>query len=226
MFAPHPVSDAPEPAIDAADAGLEGDLALLDRLARKGVAMAGAVKEDGAKDSAHAFDKLSRAVRLTLLLKAKLRAGPAAWSAAGVSRARSPAKAPAAPADAEPNAEAADPYAALKTGTKAQVRELVRDVIDRETPDPDENDTVVDALEERLLCDEAYDDIEGLPLRDIVEHLCDDLELEPDWSRWTGKGWEPNPPFHRPLCSDFRTPSRSPILNDAPDDAPWPHPLE
>ncbi len=102
------------------------------------------------------------------------------------------------------------------------MRDLVREVIDRETPDAEDNDILVDALEERLLCDEAYDDIEALPTRDIVEHLCADLQLKPNWSRWTGEGWKPNPPFTRPLCSDFRTPSRRPILNDAPD----PHPLE
>jgi hypothetical protein len=180
--------------------------------------MAEAVKEDGEKESADTFVKLSRAVRLTIILKAKLRAGPAAW----VSQGRRSAKVPAAQAGAEPDADAADPFAPLKTGKKARVRALVRDVIERETPDPEEADTLGDALDERLLCDRAYKDIETLPLRDIVEHLCADLELNPDWNRWIGEGWIPNPPFHRPLCSDFRTPSRRPILNDVPD----PHLLE
>jgi hypothetical protein len=220
MTAPHPAPDAPQPAIDLA--GVEGDLAILDELARKGLAMAKAAPEDGAKESAQAFDRFSRAVRLTIMLKAKLRAGPAAWIVARISRARTPAKVPAASAGAGPDAEAPDYFADLKIGAKAKVRELMRDVIDRETGDPDENDALLDALEERLLCDEAYDDIEGLPLRDIVEHLCADLELNPDWNRWIGEGWIPNPPFHRPLCSDFRTPSRRPILNDVPD----PHLLE
>jgi hypothetical protein len=223
MSAPHPAPDAPQPAADPAAAGAGLRLAKLQRLSDKALAMAEAVKEDGEKESADTFAKLSRAVRLTITLEAKREAGPPPWTTGGgVVRARSPATDRGAP----PNAQAADPYAALKTGKKAQARELVRDVIDRETPDPEDCDTLIDALEERLLCDEAYDDIEVLPLRDIVEHLCADLELEPDWSRWTGEGWEPNPPFYRPLCSDFRTPSRRPILNDLPDDAPGPHALE
>jgi hypothetical protein len=214
MSAPHSSPDAWEPAIDLAAARLERSLALLDRLAEKGLVLAEAVKEDGSAGSADAFAKLSRAVRLTLMLKAKLEEGPPAPTAGGVAPADSPAS--------DPGAVPSDPYAPLKTGRKARVRELVREVIDRETPDAEENDILVDALEERLLCDEAYDDIEGLPVRDVVEHLCADLQLKPDWRRWTGEGWKPKPPFHRPLCSDFRTPSRRPILADDPD----PHLLE
>ncbi len=74
-----------------------------------------------------------------------------------------------------------------------------------------------DALAACLLCEEAYEDIEGLPLRDVVERLCADLERKPKWRRWDAESWKPDPPFHRPLCSAFRTPSRRPVLNDAPE---------
>jgi hypothetical protein len=202
---PHAAPDVPEPAIAPAVARTERCLDRLERLADKGLAMAEALPEDGAAESAESFAKLSRAVRLTITLITKTQEGP---------RRRS--------ADAGAESTAPNPYAPLKTGKKAKVRELLRDVIDRETPDPEENDTLVEALEERLLCDEAYDDIEDLPLRDIVERLCADLQLHPKWYRWTGEGWKPNPPFYRPLCSAFRSPSRTPIQNDAPD----PHALE
>jgi hypothetical protein len=218
MSAPDTATDAPEPAIDLAVARAQRCLAMLERLAEKGLALAEAVKEDGSKESADAFAKLSRAVRLTIALVTKVEEGPRARTGDGVAQAHSPAT--------DQNADPADPYAPLKTGRKAQVRDLVREVIDRETPDAEENDILVDALEERLLCDEAYDDIEDLPLRDVVEHLCADLKLKPNWSRWAGEGWKPKPPFYRPLCSDFRTPSRRPILNDAPDVAQGFHPLE
>ncbi len=216
MSMPHPAPDAPQPAIDPAAARTERCLVMLERLAEKGMALAEAVKEDGSKESDDSFAKRSRAVRLTIALIMRIQEGPRVRSASA--KARSPANDPGI----EASSEAVDPFAALKTGKKARVRELLRDVIDRETPDAEDNDTLVDALDERLLCDDAYDDIENMPLRDVVEHLCNDLQLHPKWYRWTGEGWKPNPPFYRPLCSPFKTPSRKPILDDAPD----PHLLE
>jgi hypothetical protein len=213
--APQP---APAEAPDPAGAEVQRDLARLERLADKAMAMAEAVASDGTKETANTFATLARAVRLTIALKAKLREGPRTPAVTTKGKAQSPSNA----AGGETDADAIDPFAALKTGKKARVRELLRDVIDREIPDPEDNDILVDALDERLLCDEAYDTIEDLPLRDIVEHLCNDLQLHPNWDRWTGEGWKRNPPFYRPLCSDFKTPSRKPILNDEPD----PHLLE
>jgi hypothetical protein len=196
---------------------------MLDLAADACVAMLAATPKDGTKDSADVIAKVTRALRLTLAMQAKFEEGPpAARAGSANAKAGKPATAAAAEPGAEPDAGAADPFAALKTGAKARVRELLRDVIDRETPDPEENDTLVDALDERLLCDEAYDNIEGLPLRDVVDHLCTDLQLHPKWYRWTGEGWKPNPPFYRPLCSQFSKPSRKPILNDVP----VPHRLE
>jgi hypothetical protein len=218
MSAPHPAPSAPAPAIDAAAALTERCQAMLERLAAKGLAMAEAVKEDGAKESADSFVKLSRAVRLTIDRMTKIEEGPRTRAPSRTARAESPATGP--------GVDPEDVFAPLKTGKRARVRELVRDVIEREAPDPEEADDLGDALDERLMIDSAYEDIETLPLRDIVEHMCADLELKPDWSRWSGEGWIPNPPFYRPHFSDFRTPSRRPIMNDLPDDAPDPHPLQ
>jgi hypothetical protein len=217
MSAPHPAPDVREPTTDPAVTRAELRLVKLARLSDKALAMAEAVNEDGAKESADTFAKLSRAVRLTIALEAKLEEGRAR-AASKKAQAENPAT--------DPGSEPADPFAPLKTGKKAKVRQLVRDVIERETPDPKEADTLGDALDERLLCDKAYADIETLPLRDVVEHMCADLELKPKWYRWIGEGWKPNPPFYRPLCSAFGTPSRRPIMNDLPDDEPDPDPLE
>jgi hypothetical protein len=195
--APQP---APAEAAERVAARTEHCLAMLERLAEKGMAVVEAVKEDGSAESAETFAKLSRAVRLTITLIMKIQEGP-----------RRPK------ADAAGDSAPSEAYAPLRTGKKAEVRARVRDVIDRETPDPRDNDALVDALDERLLCDEAYFNIEDLPLRDIVERLCADLELKPDWSRWTGEGWKPDPPFHRRLCSAFKTPSRRPIFTEIPD---------
>ena len=108
----------------------------------------------------------------------------------------------------------------MRQGRRGVVRERMVDVIDRESPDPDEHEILTDTLDERLLWDPAYADLDDKPLRDIVEHLCADLKLKPDWKRWAGEGWKPSPPFFRPLCSPFHTRSAVPILDD--DDDPDP----
>ena len=165
---------------------------------------------DPRRDPAETFATLSRAVRLTLTLESKFDDALTARLAGEI------AKCEEARTRAREDAES-DPYAPLKAGRKARVRELVRDVADREIPDPEDHDIHIDALEERLLCDEAYDNIDDVPLRDVVERLCRDLKLSPDWRRWTGEGWTPNPPFYRPRCSLFTGPSRVPILQDTDD---------
>ena len=202
-------------AADRATARAERRLARLERLSDKGLAMAEALPEDGAPASAESFAKLSRAVRLTVTLEEKLDNALAARLAG------EPPISQDARVRAAPPIKGVDPYATLLTGRRGRARELVVDVADHEIPDPDEHDILTDALDERLLCDQAYDHIEDLPLRDIVEHLCADLQLKPDWRRWSGEGWKPNPPFFRPLCSQFRQPSRRPVLDD-----PDPTPLE
>jgi hypothetical protein len=70
----------------------------------------------------------------------------------------------------------------------------------------------MEALEERLEEDEAYWDLDRMPLREAVERLCADLELTPDWSQWDGEGWPPKPPFSRPRFSMWTRPSRTPLL--------------
>jgi hypothetical protein len=106
-----------------------------------------------------------------------------------------------------------DPYPELKTGKTARVRELLVDVIDREIGDVDDWDDAVDALDERLVFDVTYSHLDEAPLREIVERLCADLELKPDWSLWTGEGWAPHPPLQHPRPSLFPGPSRRPALH-------------
>jgi hypothetical protein len=70
-------------------------------------------------------------------------------------------------------------------------------------------------MDERLQEDEAYDDVRGQPFREVVQRLCTDIGLAPDWSDWTDDGW-PEPPVGgpeaRPRWSPFRQPSPKPIL--------------
>jgi hypothetical protein len=214
MSTPHPAPDAPEPATDPAIARAERRLGKLDRLSDKGLEMTEALSADGSPASAESFAKLSRAVRLTITLEAKLDEAL---------RARLAGESPKVEAARGRSAKDADdldadaPFDRVRAGRRGVVRQLTVDVADREIPDAAEYDIFTAALDERLLYDLAYRNIDDLPLRDIVERLCADLLLKPDWSRWTGEGWKPNPPFFRPLASQFTGPSRTPLIGDDPD---------
>ena len=83
---------------------------------------------------------------------------------------------------------------------------------EREIDDGEALFGVFAALDERLDEDDAYRDLERLPLRETVERLCADLQLTPDWSRWDGEAWTPQEPFFRSKASIWRRPSRKPLL--------------
>ena len=70
------------------------------------------------------------------------------------------------------------------------------------------------ALDERLQDDEAYDDVRGQPFREVVQRLCADIGLDPDWSDWTDEGWpEPDEFFKtRATWSPFNRVSRKRVL--------------
>ena len=186
-----------------------------------------ALPEEGSPTSVDSMVKLSRGIRLTTILEAGLHEALALYLVHGIAKREDP-RVRARFAVAETAAKGTtsaddfpeDPYAELKTGAKARARELVVDVIDHEVPDPEDHDNFLDALDERLLYDDAYKDVESPAMRDVVEHLCGDLKLKPDWARWSGDGWTPKPAFHRPRCSFFTKPSSRAILQDHPDPDP------
>ena len=90
--------------------------------------------------------------------------------------------------------------------------EQVTTVIAREAESERESEDLLDALEERMTDDLVYLDVEDQPLREVVERLCADLGLHPDWSGWTDKGWPDPPEAGRPQWSPFHRVSRRPIL--------------
>jgi hypothetical protein len=234
MSEPHPAPEATQPDVDPAVARAERRLAKLDRLSDRLLEATDAVTLDGSAKSADTLDKLARAVRLTIGLEEALDAALRAYLAGIILMPERPrarvAKAAAAdasqtgaPQTGGPNTGAAesdapdpedDAWEWLRAGRRGVVRRLTVDVADREIGDPEEFDLFGEALDARLRWDEAYADLDDLPLRDIVEHLCADLELHPDWSLWTGDGWPEKPPFWRPLTTMFSEPSRLPIIGD------------
>ncbi len=226
---PPPSDDAtPDPSVLRA----ERRLCLLAELAEIGMELARALKPpvpadgaaveapDGAaatdrgrgksRDPADAFAGLSRAIRLTLALEARTDEELRDLKS-GVVRERADARA----RTAEDAKAAADNDRAAR---KARVRELVMTVADAEIEDVCDYDDLSEALDERLTEDEAYCDLNAQPLREIVERLCKDLVLTPDWSRWTGEGWMKDGAPVRPRCSVFNRTSARPV--DAEDPEP------
>jgi hypothetical protein len=158
---------------------------------------------DTADDLSAAFARIARSLRLTLALQSRaeeqLRA-LLAGEAAKVEVRR-------AETSRREHAEAR----ARSEHHRSEVERLVQEAAEREVEDEDALESVLEALEERLDDDEAYWDLDDMPVREAVERLCGDLELNPDWSRWEGEGWTPKPPFARFKFSPWARSSRTPL---------------
>jgi hypothetical protein len=219
---PASADEAPDPAVLRA----ERRLRLLEELAEIGMALARALtpaaeaREDPSDDKVHgkrrdpadAFGALSRAIRLTLALEARTDAELRDLKA-GVVRVREKARKRAAK---RARAAAARDH----EDRRNRASYLVENLAEAEIGDGDEFENLCAALEERLNEDEAYFDCAKWPLREMVERLCKDLGLSPDWSRWTGDDWILHDADGRSFFSPFRKPSPIPLLNACPRPQP------
>ncbi len=163
-------------------------------------------------DPAEAFAKLSRAVRLTVTLEVKadeaLRRLQAGEIIAHETRRGKCAK----------RAEAAAVF--RHQAARGKIEDRVASVIRAEAESETDCDDLFDALDERIEDDVFYDDLQDRPLREIVERLCEDLGLSPDWSRWIGDDWTEGDKLRRLRCSGFSQPSRKPLYRDEHPDPP------
>ena len=216
LLTPPPLADPPEIAAapDPRIARAEERLAMLRELAELGMALAreltrrtleaeedpdpGAAASANPRaapgprhDPADSFARLSRAVRLTLALEAKVEEDLSALIAGGMDRsAESPGAAAAAADD-----DAHDDWRLLPRDHPSAYRNRIRDAvfsaINNEVTDIYPAHDLLDALYERLTEGERYDAFVHRPLKEAVAAICEDLGLSPDWSRWTGDGWPP-----------------------------------
>jgi len=158
-------------------------------------------------DPAASFAKLSRAIRLTLDLEARADEALRALIAGEVTAREARREA------GKRRAETAG--AARERAAIDRVEKQVRVAITRESESEAAEDALYEALEERLSHDVAYILAGQRPLRQVVEQLCGELGLTPDWSGWTeGEGW-PDPkdaPPYRSRWSVFNEVSRTPLL--------------
>ena len=170
------------------------------------------------RDPADAFQRLSRSVRLTLAMEARvakaLRALIAGEAVAVETRHADKAR------------------AKHRETAPARVVDLVTQAMRAEIDNQEALYDCREALEERLEEDEAYEGYIDRPLRETVERLCADLGLTPDWSLWTedgcDEGWAfpSSPP--RPAHSVFNQPRHTPYWRDqaTAEDPPLPPRLE
>jgi hypothetical protein len=155
---------------------LERQLQLLDRLAEAGLEIAlAAERQSKAADAdlsviAMAYARVSRAVRMTIALQTRLIDD----------RKR---RAEAEPAPIDPDALAVETH-------KVRAGRIVLRVIEAEHPDDDDEiDRLIRRAEDLMDDEDVYDDIASLPLGRIVARICDDLGLDPDWSRLAEEAW-------------------------------------
>ena len=170
-------------------------------------------------DPAVAFAKLSRAVRLTIDLEVRaeeeLRAVLAGEVTVHEQRRETRER---VAAEAEEVAGKADERA--RQGALSRVEEQVEIAIARESESEKEFFERLAAMVERFEWDEAYDDVRDQPFREVVERLCQDIGLTPDWSDWTDDGWPELPkrgPAARPSWSPFHQVTPKPILKKSQD---------
>ena len=149
--------------------------------------------ETPSADTALALSRLARAVRLTVMLQARL--------AAEAGRGQNPA------ADVEQR--------------KARVQRIVERVA-KADPDKDDDDVeaVVYETADRLDDEDLYGDLMDRPIREIVARICDDLDLKPDWTvldqeLWAREEAAADPPPLEPAPPPKRQDPPPPFPNTA-----------
>jgi hypothetical protein len=185
---------------------------MLERLSNLGMRLAEEIAERAAQvpraadptepapeprhDPGRAFAAVSRAVRFSLALEAKidqqilaLRRGDAA-AAPGVD----PDPDDTLPWDLELQSNSFEKR-------RNRISACLWDAIDEGMTDPVAADDLCFAVQERLMEGEVYDEHLFRPLRESVEAICKDLGLKPDWSRWDDEAGFP--PETRRTDHDF-----------------------
>lgn len=162
---------------------LERQLALLGRLAEIGLAVAEdiqAEKTGGSESPALAFSRVSRAVRLTVMLQSRLIEEIDAK-------------------DADADIAAGNARFLRSEAHKARVERIVERVA--QDRDEDVLDRLIVEAGERLDDQDLYGDVLTKPVGELVARICADLGLDADWARLAEEEWaraeagDPRSPF-------------------------------
>jgi hypothetical protein len=158
---------------ELAEFGME-QVRALDRCIRKTDPEPSAADLDVA---ALAYARVSRAVRLTLMLQSKV----AEATQIAIADAQAAAGKPERPPPAPPH-----PFDVRKARVERVVERLAQ------AEHPDDVDRVLDLAyeaSERLDDEDVYGDLLDRPMSEIVARLCKDLGLSPDWSELAQELW-------------------------------------
>jgi hypothetical protein len=180
--------DPPAPAAAAAELArslITQQLGMLGRLAEVGLNVALAVERQALEaasaappgELALAYGRVSRAVRLTIALQARLLKDLQELDDV------------AARKQAREQADAGRERQIAEAARKARVERIVERLIHDEAADEGEADRLADEAYERLEHDDIYGDLLDRPVSEIIERVCKDLGLAPDWSRLAQEAW-------------------------------------
>jgi len=159
-------------------------------------------------DPALSFSRISRAVRLTLALEARVH-----QTIEGAVKDR-----PANDDRSEDGAVGPIDYAAIKRQLRPpidgkadyEVRRAVEETIEADCDDPDHVERLKEDLAERLEEDEAFAYRGNWSIGEAVALICQDLGLTPDWDRWEKRGWARREAEESPPGSPYATVERPP----------------
>jgi hypothetical protein len=183
--APEPQADAREAAEAEARAVVQRQLQVLGRLAEIGLSIAAALEQqvtgEGAKavasDVALAYARVSRAVRLSLALQSSvLEALQALDRAAGSRR-------------YEQRCNAERDRQRRASAHRDRVDRVLDRVIEAEAASEAEGERLAGEAQERLERDDIYGDLAEKSVSEIIELVCRDLGLSPDWASLAEEAW-------------------------------------
>ena len=192
MTSPDPAPASADPHLADAIARAERGRAMLERLAVMGMEIAEEVREQHRTVHLHpapkhdlrrGYDRVARAVTLTLALLRVFEADLLAMRKGEPIKVRPVREAKPAPEVSAPQPTWTPP--AEPSPLQAKVRSSVWGAINQEVRDIYRAQEVLDRLHDSLIEREDYDKFFDLPFRECVAAICDDLGLSPDWSQWS-----------------------------------------
>ena len=183
-FAAGPGAASPDPAEARRHALLDRHLERLDQLIEAGMDMVQGLAAQAAGgptvvqgDIALAYSRVSRAVRMAILLQSRLVAEPGA------------------DAGGEPDTLVVswmEPEGSISERTaarKERVEQIVEGVARFERDDDEAAERLGRETAERLERDDIYGDVLTRPVSELVADICRDLNLAPDWPRLARQPW-------------------------------------